>query len=150
MGLPSTKITLELVKKMKTAKDLLTSSADLLAEIRGSQSQFNRPEVSVSLHTSKYLQVLVPENYKWEDLWLHLYFSKNGTNPPNIPQTGPVGTTVILHGHSRDETCFANTFCHVLGYTPSDGGNKFWKIQWGTPRTVSFVANPFGKDRMPE
>jgi len=111
---------------------LMNRSADLLSEIRGDESQFNH---SPTTYVVKCLQLLAPENYLLEPIWLNLYM------PSEIPLAAPVGTTVIIHGHQEDGTCYSSTFCHILGYQPKDGGSKHWKMKWGTTLYATSVQS---------
>jgi hypothetical protein len=141
---------------MTDIKKLIASSNDLLSEIKGSKSHNSSSEdddfyyttsgkaIAKSHQVFKSVSVLAPEGYIWEDIWLHLY------NPSEIPETPPVGTTVIVHGHEKTTVCLTPYFCHILGYKPKDGGSKFWKMKWGTKLSVTFVSNPFGTNRQVE
>jgi hypothetical protein len=120
---------------MNRAQELLARSSLLLEEIRGPES-FNVPTGGeLYVRTAKCVTVLCPQNYIWEGIWVNLYL------PSQIPKTAPVGSSVIIHGHPVGESCFASHFCHVLGYQPSDGGNKFWKMKWGTTGYVTTVSS---------
>ena len=64
-----------------------------------------------------YCQILAPENFQWQDVIVNIY----RPNAPPVGYSAPVGTTVIVHGHSREERCFSKHRCHILGF---EGGQN--------------------------
>ena len=70
-----------------------------------------------------YCQVLSNPNHSWEDILINLYDS----GPPvgnSLPSSAPVGTTVLVHNHSREERCYAKHKCYILGYTEGSNENS--------------------------
>jgi hypothetical protein len=111
----------------RSIQDVLTSSADLLAEIKGEQSQIG---YSIPNHTYHGVLVLAPNDYVWEDIVVNVYEGSFMHNPDSLD-----GCSVVIHGHRKEGWCNAFHYCHVQGYNPvgheHPGFIKRWKEKWG-------------------
>lgn len=106
--------------KGKSVEELLQESRALRLSFKKEKSAEPPVTFTVPLKALPwkywYCQVLTNADFSWEDILINVY----STDGPVGISSAPVGSTVLIHNHSRDKRCLSMHHCYVLGYKETE------------------------------
>lgn len=113
----------------------MTDISDVLKQIQEQlagtkEREFYQPGRRIFLS-----EFLVPQG--WDKSASPVIVNVYVPNPPDgYPEAIQVPDThaVVVHGHEQGKTCYASTYCHALGYSPTGAEHpsflKQWRMKW--------------------